>query len=36
MRRKADSALGPLPNKDASFIEPMECLPLAKLPEGPL
>jgi ATP-dependent DNA ligase len=36
MRRKADPALESLPNKDASFIEPMECLPVQKLPEGPL
>jgi DNA ligase D-like protein (predicted ligase) len=36
MRRKADPALESLPNKDASFIEPMECLPVPKLPEGPL
>lgn len=36
LRRKADPASKLLPNKDASFIEPMECLAVSKLPEGPL
>jgi DNA ligase D-like protein (predicted ligase) len=36
MRRKADPALESSPNKDASFIQPMECLPVPNLPEGPL
>jgi ATP-dependent DNA ligase len=25
----------PTPRKTAAFIEPMECLPVSKLPEGP-
>jgi ATP-dependent DNA ligase len=36
MRRKADPALESLPKKHASFIEPMECLLVPKLPEGAL
>jgi hypothetical protein len=36
MRRKADPASKSLPKKNASFIPPMECLPVPKLPEGPL
>jgi DNA ligase D-like protein (predicted ligase) len=36
MRRKANPAVESLPNRDASFIQPMECLPVPKLPEGSL
>jgi DNA ligase D-like protein (predicted ligase) len=35
LRSKADTALKSS-KKDASFIEPMECLPVPKIPEGPL
>jgi len=33
--RKADPGSKSSPKKDASFIEPMECLPVPKIPEGP-
>jgi ATP-dependent DNA ligase len=36
MRGKADPASKSLPKKDTSFIEPMECLQVPRLPEGPL
>jgi len=36
MRTKPSPALKSFPKTDASFIEPMECLPVLKIPEGPL
>jgi len=36
MRDKVLPALKSLPNKQASFIPPMECLPVPKIPEGTL
>src|ERR1700738_5176176 len=36
MRTKPSPALKSFPKTDASFIEPMECLPVPKIPEGPL
>jgi ATP-dependent DNA ligase len=34
MPRKASSTLKSLPNRDASFIAPMDCLAVARIPEG--
>ncbi len=34
MRRSATNRLRSLPDKKASFVEPMECLSVARLPEG--
>jgi DNA ligase D-like protein (predicted ligase) len=36
MRSKADPASNSLQKKDASFVPPMECLSVTKIPEGPL
>jgi DNA ligase D-like protein (predicted ligase) len=33
--RRALDKIEPLPDKKAAFVEPMECLAVAKLPEGP-
>ena len=35
MQRKLRARLESLPKREASFIEPMECLSVSKLPEGP-
>ncbi len=34
MQRKMQARLASLPTTQASFIEPMECLSVSKLPEG--
>jgi hypothetical protein len=34
MERKTQARLASLPRTRASFIEPMECLSVSKLPEG--
>jgi ATP-dependent DNA ligase len=34
MQRSATNKLRSLPAKQASFVEPMECLSVARLPEG--
>src|SRR5260370_24341366 len=34
MQRKMQARLASLPRTQASFIEPMECLSVSKLPEG--
>jgi hypothetical protein len=34
MQRSATNKLRSLPAKKASFVEPMECLSVARLPEG--
>src|SRR6267143_599501 len=34
MQRKMQARLDSLPKTEASFIEPMECLGVSKLPEG--
>jgi ATP-dependent DNA ligase len=34
-RKNIDKKLGSLPRGEAAFIEPMECLATANLPEGP-
>ncbi len=34
MERKLRARLESLPKTEASFIEPMECLSLSRLPEG--
>src|ERR1700687_1951941 len=36
MRMKPSSAPKSFPKTDAAFIEPMECLAVPKIPEGPL
>ena len=35
MERKLRARLESLPKTEASFIEPMECLSVSRLPEGP-
>src|SRR5438128_7414626 len=35
MQREIRARLDSLPKTEASFVEPMECLAVSKLPEGP-
>jgi hypothetical protein len=34
-RRMNEARLRSLPKRDAAFVEPMECLAVSKLPDGP-